>query len=354
MKDTDESDSRTYNGRTYECCGEDSLSDRVSRSQILESCRVAARVLKISGKKGRGVFYNHARAIRYFGAWYAVRFGEPFAGPMQPRLFYQFVRDHTNGHLPVDDDAYADFLYSPASNNAMPHDVEQRLVSEGFKYKRGAFSQQAIATYLSALRRAWSESVGKPPISSRYQLGIEGDIKQLTAAARRRERATQGYEPHRQTRISAAVHARMTKACGEDLKDIRDRALLWFGWVGPGISPGGICSARIEHLAVFNRTLVLHSIDANVERAGTDPGIEREFVGEAALAINAWLDQLAKKGFKRGPLFPIFTKDMQAVRPMKPHGVTRIVKYAAIRAGLDPACIRGSSLWSPQPRRLSR
>jgi hypothetical protein len=105
----------------------------------------------------------------------------------------------------------------------------------------------------------------------------------------------------------------------------------------------------MECLTVIGHSHVILSLDGNPDRRFSQ-GIEREFVGDAALAISTWLSFLARQGFRQGLLFPPLGKRIQYLGAMVPASVSAIVKRRAEQAGLDKAWIRASSLWSRRLR----
>ena len=172
-------------------------------------------------------------------------------------------------------------------------------------------------------------------------LGLEDDnpakdprVIELLKAARR-IRAKEGG----QAQVDAAtlpVLERLLLTCDDDLRGVRDRALLLVGFAAGGRRRSELAALRIEDLEVSEDSGELAYV-AMIRRSKTDQegkGLAVAIAGRAAAALRTWLE---RSGITAGPIFRGILKDGLSIRD---HGLSgrsleRIIKRRAEDAGVE-------------------
>lgn len=159
--------------------------------------------------------------LRYFWAWARLALGLVEQYPVPLAVLVRFVTDHLEG---------------------LPEPVDVALVAEGAKARLGAHSLATISRRLAALSVAHEAQAVENPVRM-------PQIRSLLAAARR-ARARQGLGPKKKRAATLDVLEAMLATCGDDLRGIRDRALLLFAFASGGRRRSEVAGARIENLTI--------------------------------------------------------------------------------------------------------
>src|SRR5665213_1866238 len=140
---------------------------------------------------------TYQTALRYWGAWHALRFGAPIEAPVAPPVVIQFIVDHLE-HLP----SLPAPQRAPSSHSAqhlLPLAIDRLLVDRRYKAQLGPWSLATVQTRLAALSCAHQHYIAN---HSHLHLGPEANplrdarVRQLIAAARRAY-ARRGRAPSR-------------------------------------------------------------------------------------------------------------------------------------------------------------
>jgi site-specific recombinase XerD len=134
----------------------------------------------------------------------------------------------------------------------------------------------------------------------------------------------------------------MTLAADPDLKGLRDRALLLFGFAG-AFRRSEIVALDCEDLEATDlgfKVTIRHS-KTDQEGLGQTIAIVRGSVACPVRALRAWLDAA---GITTGPIFRSVRRDGHVGDRLAPQSVAQIVKGYAERAGFDPVLFAGHSL----------
>lgn len=214
---------------------------------------------------------------------------------------------------------------------------------------------ETVALYITALAGA----AAKPStiqrrlsaISQAHQLSghepspTQAPIVRTTMAGIRR---TLGMAPVQKTAVVTAELRTLLGVTPEDtLAGLRDRALLLVGFAG------GFRRSELVAVDVADVEETEDGLRVRVRRSKTDQEGEGREVGiprgqkpetDPVRALRAWR---VAAGIDGGPLFrPVNRHDTVQDRRLTAEGVAMVVKRAAERAGLDPACYAGHSLRS--------
>jgi integrase len=151
-----------------------------------------------------------------------------------------------------------------------------------------------------------------------------------------------GLRPGRKLPASAERIVAMALAAGDDIKGLRDRALLLIGFAG---------AFRRSELVALNRqdldeselgvkVTIRHS-KTDQEGAGQTIAIVRGSVACPVMALKAWL---TAADITSGPIFRSVKKGGAVAGRLPAQSVADIVKTYAERVGLDPALFAGHSM----------
>jgi len=165
-------------------------------------------------------------------------------------------------------------------------------------------------------------------------------IRSLLAAARR-ARARQGLGPGKKRAATLDILERMLATCEDDMRGIRDRALLLFAFASGGRRRSEVAGARVENLTTVPGGYLYRIPWSKTDQEGA--GRDVPVIGRAARALTLWLNAAA---IQDGHMFRAITRDGTVAESLSARGVARIVKARAKRAGLDPAVFGAHSLRS--------
>lgn len=257
----------------------------------------------------------YASDMRYFWAWCsAIGWTDEPILPVPAEVVARFIADHLEG---LDDD------------------IDRDLIELGFKTRPGRHSINTVDRRISTLS-SYHKTRGLPnPCASPMIITIMSKARK--ASARR------GEKPRKKKAAVKSVLDKMLETCGSgSLLDIRDEALLLFGFSSGGRRRSEIVDATMENLeAVGENFLYLLGI-TKTDQEGE--GATIPVTGRAATALQRWLDvSKVESGF-------IF-RGVDRHGNVSSHGlsgrtVARIVQERAKLAGLNAASFGGHSLRS--------
>ena len=158
---------------------------------------------------------SYASALRYWAAWYALRYGRPLAAPpLPPATVAQFVLDHLQRRT------------KDGLRHELPPAVDARLVACGAKGKPGPLKYATVAHRLAVLAKWHRLRGGVSPTD-------DPKVKTLLARARKAQ-ARRGVVVRKKTALVAEPLQALLATCTDGLRGVRDRALLLLAWSGGG------------------------------------------------------------------------------------------------------------------------
>jgi integrase len=292
---------------------------------------------------------TYKTALQYWGAWHALRYGSPIAAPVNPAVVVQFIVDHLEhqaGLAPADASPYASS--SQTTQHLLPLAIDQVLVEQQYKAQLGPWSMATVQTRLAALSKAHDHYIAG---NSHRKLGPElnplrdARVRQLISAARRAY-ARRGREPSRPVAATRDVMEALLSTCGNDLIGKRDRALLLFGWASGGRRRSEITAATFENVRRDGQGFVYHLGKSKTNQsARRQPGSLKPIQGAAAVALEAWMQELLGFRITHGPLFRRILND-RIVEPLKDGAVREIVRRRAMLANQPLGKLSAHSLRS--------
>ena len=255
---------------------------------------------------------SYASAMRYWAAWYALRYGGSLhAQPVPVTVVNQFVIDHLERRV------------GAGLRHELPADVDAQLVALGAKKTLGALSSATIGHRLAVLAKWHRLQQWESPTDDHR-------IKTLVAKARRAQ-AKRGVVTRKKTAAVAEPLQAMLDTCTDGLRGVRDRALLLLAWSGGGRRRSEVVDLQVGDLRRLRDDTWTYALGRTKTHAA-GPRREKPLRGDAAHAVAAWLD--AAK-LTEGPLFRrLFRHGTVGPRGLSSDQVARIVQRRAGLAGL--------------------
>ena len=252
---------------------------------------------------------TYQTALLYWGAWHALRYGRALTAPVPVATVIQFILDHLE-HNPFEEPvAPSPFVPSRrTTQHLLPPAIDRVLVAQAYKAKPGPWSLATVETRLAALSKAHEVYMANqlPPLPAAANPLRDPGVRNLLSVVRRAY-ARRPPEHERRPPIAATrpVMEALLATCGADLPGIRDRALLLFGFASGGRRRSEIVAATLENVRRDGRGgFVFELTKGRTNRAGTRvPGTLKPIAGEAARALEAWLNELFQAKITKGPIF---------------------------------------------------
>lgn len=276
---------------------------------------------------------TYETALLYWGAWYALRYGHPLIAPVPPPVVMQFVLDHLQHNPLADPSEPSPFVPSSAtSQHLLPAQIDGLLVSGGYKAKAGPWSLATVETRLAALSRAHDVLIASDPHRhSPDDNPLRSPVVRHLLSAVRRTYARRPPEQQRARPVAATrsvMHA-LLETCTDDLAGVRDRALLLFGFASGGRRRSEIVAATLENVRRDGDGFLFELRHSKTNQAGLrSPDNFKPIQGEAAVALEAWLQELFRARITQGPIFRRILNG-QIHEPLKGAAVRDIVRRRA-------------------------
>lgn len=261
-------------------------------------------------------------ALRYWEAWCTLRYGlSIFDAPLTVQVVLQFVLDHLNEGT------------ASKPEFQLPPDIDFKLVTLKCKSRLGPLKYGTIAHRLAILakhhrREGWASPVGTER------------VKELMAAGRKAQAKKKITPTKKKALIREPFEALLATCDANRLVDIRDRAMLLFGWAGGGRRRSEIVALCVEDLLWIDSETLLYTMGVTkTNQAGPDRS--KPLRGDAAIALRTWLNAAR---IEDGPVFRRVFKEPKSgpgaagapkLGPsLSAEHVARIVKKRAALAGL--------------------
>lgn len=292
---------------------------------------------------------TYRTALQYWGAWHALRYGSAITGLVEPSIVVQFIVDHLEHHPELPPPEISP--YTPSSRTTqhlLPLATDRMLVTQRYKTRLGPWSLATVETRLAALSWAHERYIAN---HDHLALGPAANplrdprVRQLISAARRAY-SRRGRDPRRPVAATRDVMQALLATCADDLIGKRDRALLLFGWSSGGRRRSEITAATLENVRRDGDGFIYDLRRSKTNQTGRkDPSNLKPIQGQAAEALQAWIEELLRFRITQGPLFRRILND-RIVEPLRPAAVREIVKRRALLAGQPLGRLSAHSLRS--------
>jgi integrase len=279
---------------------------------------------------------TYETALLYWGAWYALRYGHALSAPVPAPVVMQFILDHLQHNPLAEASEPSPFIPSSrTSQHLLPHQIDQLLISGKYKAKPGPWSLATVETRLAALSRAHDVFIANNPRQLAPETNPLRDpaVRHLMSAVRRtyarRPPDQQRARPVAATR--SVMHA-LLATCADDLSGIRDRALLLFGFASGGRRRSEIVAATLENVRRDGDGFIYELGHSKTNQSGVrTPDTFKPIQGEAAAALEGWLQELFRAKITQGPIFRRILNG-QIHEPLKGAAVRDIIRRRALMA----------------------
>jgi integrase len=274
----------------------------------------SAEAALLSQGESENTRLSYRSALRYWAAWFVLRYRQPIALPVPEAAVVQFIVDHAQR---LDADGRPLFELPPA--------IDQALVVGGFKGKLGAPALTTLIHRVAVLSKVHQvEKIANPCEQPRVR-----DLLSKT----RRGYAKRGALPRKKPALTKEPLEALLATCDGSLAGLRDRALLLFAFASGGRRRSEVTSATLGNLQRHGAGFVFSLTHSKTNQAGTDLAEnDKPIVGQAARALDAWL--LAAQ-ITEGPIFRRVRRGGVLGEPLSAAAVRDIVRKRCEIAGLD-------------------
>jgi integrase len=295
--------------------------------------RRAAEAFKVEGTSAN-TRRTYQTALLYWGAWYALRYGRVLTAPVSVPTVIQFILDHLEHNPLAEPVEPSPFVPSSrTTQHLLPPAIDRVLVERRYKAKLGPWSRVTVETRLAALSRAHDIFIANqvPPLPAAANPLRDAGVRQLLSAVRRAyARRPPDHERRPPIAATRPVMEALLATCHADLAGIRDRALLLFGFASGGRRRTEIVAATLENVRRDGQGGFVFELrrSKTQQAGGRAPQNFKPIVGEAALALEAWLNELFRAGITEGPIFRRI-RENRITEPLQDRTVYNIIRQRA-------------------------
>ncbi|NLY63888.1 MAG: site-specific integrase [Alcaligenaceae bacterium] len=272
----------------------------------------------VSGGESENTRNSYKSAMKYWAAWYKLRYGQTLSLPLPVPVILQFIVDHA--------------LRSTANGDSvgLPAELDLFLVKNGYKAKAGHFSINTILHRLSVLSKAHKMTAAHPNPCQ------DPRVHELIDKTRKLY-AKKGMYSLKRPAITKEPLSQILDTCDDSLKGIRDKALILFAWVSGGRRRSEVANAHFSQLIYKPGSsdylyLLLHS---KTNQTGTvSENVYKPVTGIAAQALRDWINM---SELQSGYIFRQINKSGVIGEKLTPTSINNIIKARCKLAGLDEA-----------------
>lgn len=272
----------------------------------------AVRQLLREGEAGN-TLRSYRSALRYWAAWFALRYHNPLELPVPSAVVLQFIVDHAERST-------ADGLKTD-----LPAVIDQALMGRGFKTRLGAPALSTVLHRISVLSKVHQlQSLPNPT--------QEPVVRELLAKTRRAY-AKRGAIVHKKPALTREPLEALLATCDGSLRGLRDRALVLFAWTSGGRRRSEVTAATTTNLVrqLGGDYVYLMGHSKTSQDGGGHAASAKPVGGRAAQALDAWLS--ASK-IRDGAVFRRIRRGDVLGEALSPAAVRDIIKTRCASAGL--------------------
>ena len=257
---------------------------------------------------------SYRSALRYWAAWYGLRYGAMVVLPVATACVLQFIVDH------------AERITPKGLVSELPTEIDQMLVQGGYKGKLGAMAHNTLVHRIAVLSKAHQLQQLKNPCH-------DPKVRELLSRTRKAY-AKRGVQPQKKDALTKDPLQAILATCDGSLRGKRDRALLLFAWASGGRRRSEVTSADMQFLKRVNTTDFIYTLlHSKTNQSGVEqPENAKPVLGAAGIALHEWL-QIS--GITVGPIFRRIRKGDHIGEALSPAAVRTIVKERCALAGIE-------------------
>ena len=256
---------------------------------------------------------SYRSALRYWAAWYGLRYGVMVELPVAAACVLQFIVDH------------AERIKPEGLVSELPPEIDQMLVQGGYKGKLGAMAHNTLVHRIAVLSKAHQLQQLKNPCH-------DPKVRELLSRTRKAY-AKRGARPQKKDALTKDPLQAILATCDDSLRGKRDRALLLFAWASGGRRRSEVTSADMQFLKRVNTTDFIYTLlHSKTNQSGVEqPENAKPVLGAAGMALHEWL-QIS--GVTVGPIFRRIRKGDHLGEALSPAAVRTIVQERCALAGI--------------------
>jgi len=259
---------------------------------------------------------SYRSALRYWAAWYGIRYGAQISLPLPAACVLQFIVDHAQRTTPK------------GLTHELPPEIDAALVEAGYKGKPGPMAHNTLVHRLAVLSKAHQMRDVKNPCQ-------DPKVRELLSRTRKAY-AKRGELPKKKDALTKDPLQLVLATCDDSLKGKRDRALLLFAWASGGRRRSEVAAADMKFLkktgpGAFSYELAF----SKTNQSGVDrPENHKPVLGPAGAALEDWL---LISGIREGALFRRVLKGGHLGGALSAAAVRDIVRARCLLAGVEGA-----------------
>lgn len=257
---------------------------------------------------------SYRSALRYWAAWYGIRYGQQIELPVPTACALQFIVDH------------AERTTDKGLVSELPLEIDQVLVQAGYKGKLGALAHNTLVHRIAVLSKAHQMRELKNPCH-------DPKVRELLSRTRKAY-AKRGALPRKKDALTKDPLQAILATCDDSLRGKRDRALLLFAWASGGRRRSEVAGADIQFLKRVGPTDFIYTLAySKTNQSGAEqPDNGKPVLGAAGLALHDWL-QVSE--ITEGAIFRRIRKGGHLGEALSPAAVGAIVKARCALAGIE-------------------
>ncbi|SEQ18549.1 site-specific integrase [Giesbergeria anulus] len=257
---------------------------------------------------------SYRAALRYWAAWYGLRYGRRIQLPLPVACVFQFVVDH------------AQRMTAKGLASELPAAVADQLLQQGYKGKAGPMAYATLTHRMAVMSKA-HQLRGLPNPCQ------DAQVRELLSRTRKAY-AKRGALTHKKAALTKGPLEALLATCDDSLRGQRDRALLLFAWASGGRRRSEVTEAEMHALQRVGPTefvYTLHRSKSN-QSGHARPENHKPLLGVAGEALQSWLQV---SGISEGRIFRRVLKGGHLGGPLSPAAVRDIVQARCVLAGVE-------------------
>jgi len=264
--------------------------------------------------ESQNTLLSYRSALRYWAAWYGLRYGGMVQLPVATPCVLQFIVDH------------AERTTSKGLVSELPAEIDQALVDGGYKGKLGAMAHNTLVHRIAVLSKAHQLRELKNPCH-------DPKVRELLSRTRKAY-AKRGALPRKKDALTKDPLQAILATCDETLRGQRDRALLLFAWASGGRRRSEVAGADLAFLKRLGPSEFLYTLaySKSNQAAIDQPDNTKPILGVAGVALDEWL---RVSRITTGRIFRRIRKGGHLGEALSPAAVRAIVKTRCDLAGIE-------------------
>ena len=264
--------------------------------------------------ESQNTLVSYRTALRYWAAWYGLRYGGGIQLPLPAACVLQFVVDHAQRMTPQ------------GLASELPKEVDQALVAGGYKGKLGPMAHNTLVHRIAVMSKAHQLRELANPCQ-------DAQVRELLSRTRKAY-AKRGALPRKKAALTKDPFQALLETCDDTLRGKRDRALLLFAWASGGRRRSEVATADMQALRRIGEAEYLYTlVHSKANQSGSDrPENHKPVLGAAGQALKDWLDA---SGIIDGLIFRRILKGGHLGGAMSPAAVRTIVQTRSALAGVE-------------------